>query len=189
MLKQARRKLGPEKVILVRDTLENGLTKFKEGQFDLVVCAWSLGYGRKKNVYRLLSHILNTNGHLLILTNKYDTLKAVQHSIKYTMYKHYKKIRKLPLHKFPKDREYLLKKLGKRFEEKKFGEGHFAIDITHKSSVIDWLLNTGILAGYEYILNLRKDELTRKTYEDYIKSNYNELVHNYMWILARKTGR
>jgi ubiquinone/menaquinone biosynthesis C-methylase UbiE len=186
MLIQARQKLGDNKALLFRDRLESGLKKFKDGQFDLIVCAWSLGYARNKEVYKELARILNQNGKLLIMTNKHDTLKAVQHSLKYTMCRHWNKLQKLPLHKFPKDKKSLLAKLQNDFQEVKYGEGSFSIDLSDKQNIVDWLLNSGILAGYEFVLDLRRDKMTRKTCEDYIKSNYKEVIHNYMWVLLHK---
>lgn len=186
MLRQARPKLGCDKVLFFRDTMERGITKLSDSQFDLITCAWSLGYARHKKVYKELYRVLSKNGYLLALTNKRDTLKAVQKTMKYTMCYHYKSLKKLPLHKFPENKEYLLKKFGKRFKEIDYGEGNFSIDLTNKQSILDWLLNTGILAGYEYVLDFKNDKKCRKTFEDYIKSNFKDVTHEYMWILLQK---
>lgn len=186
MLDQAKRKTGFDKVLFFRNTIEDGVEKFENAQFDLVVASWSLGYCKNKNVYKHLSRILSDNGYLMILTNKDDTLKEVKQSMHYTMLKHNKRIRKVPLHRFPKDLSALTAKLVKYFNVVNSGEGSFSIDFSSKSSVIDWLLNTGILAGYEYILNIRRSEPCKKTYEDYIRSNFKEIIHNYMWILVQK---
>lgn len=186
MLKCSRKKLGDEKVLLFRESIEGASTKFCDDQFDLILCAWSLGYARNKDVYRNLHRILKKNGHLLILTNKEDTLKAVKAAMKYTMFKHSDRIDKAPLHKFPKDKEDMLSKLGKGFNMVKFEEGSFNIDFKSKPSVVKWLLNTGILAGYEFILDLRRSIECQKTYDEYIKSHFNEITHNYMWMLLSK---
>lgn len=186
MLAFARIRLGEEKVLLVRDTMENTTKKFADGQFNLITCNWSLGYSQDKEIYKNLSRILSDDGYLLVLTNKQNTLKALQHAIKYTMHKHYKYIQKLPLHKFPPDKDFLMKKLGAYFEEVKYGEGSFSIDLTDKQHILDWVLKTGIMAGYEYILDFRNDYDVKRTFEEYIKTNHTELTHNYMWMLLKK---
>lgn len=186
MLAQSRRKLGPNNMLYVKDTIENGIKRFSNAQFDLVTCFWSVGYAKDKTVYEHLNRILADKGYLLILTNKRDTLKAVRQTMKYTMFEHSERIDKVPLHKFPKDKEHLLSLLGDGFTELKSGEDSFSIDISEKKNVLDWILSTGILAGYEYILDLRKDKKCRDTYENYLKNNFSELVHNYMWLLVQK---
>lgn len=186
MLAFARIRLGEDNVLLIRDTMEKATKKFVDGQFNLITCNWSLGYAQDKSIYDNLSRMLTDNGYLLILTNKKDTLKALQHAVKHTMFKHYKSIQKLPLHKFPEDKVFLMKKLGKSFDEVKSGEGSFSIDLTGKQHVLDWVLKTGIMAGYEYILDFRNDYDIKKTFEEYLQTNHKELTHNYMWLLLRK---
>ena len=127
MLRQARTKLGVDKVLLFRETIEKGLKKLPDSRFELVVCTWSLGYANDKRVYKELYRILSDNGYLLILTNKHKTLKTLQQAIKHTMFKHYDSIGKLPLHKFPKDKEFLMSRLGKSFKEVKYGEGNLPL--------------------------------------------------------------
>lgn len=186
MLRLAREKLGYHNILFVRESIERGIRKLPEAKFDLITCFWSLGYARDKKIYKQIQRVLSDGGHVLILTNKQDTLKAVHQSMKYSMIKHHDKINRLPLHKFPKNKEYLLNKFGKKFKEVSSGEGNFSIDITQKPSVVEWLLNTGILAGYEFVLNLRTDKTCRKTFNDYIKANFKEVTHNYMWLLLQK---
>lgn len=186
MLELARAKLGSEKILLFRETIEKGLKRFSDSQFDLITCVWSLGYSQDKRVYKELYRILSDNGHLLIITNKQDTLNAVKVAMKHTMFTHYKAIQKVPLHKFPEDKEFLLSKLGKNFQEVKYGEGSLSIDITTQPSILEWLLNTGIMAGYEYVLDLRTNTSLRKTFNDYMKANFKEITHNYMWLLVKK---
>ena len=186
MLDFARKKLGSYKTMFFRDYLERGIKKLGNKQFDFITCCWSLGYATNKKVYKELNRIISDGGYLLILTNKRDTLRAVRAAMKYTMYKHYKSIQKLPLHKFPKDKQHILSMLGKNFKEVNYGEGDFSIDLTKKPSILDWLLRTGILAGYEFVLDLRRDKACRNTYEQFIKSNFKEVTHCYMWILLQK---
>ena len=186
MLAEAKKKLGIDNRLLVRDSLENGIKRFSDSQFDLVTCFWSLGYAKDKRVHKHIHRILADKGYLLILTNKQNTLKAVRQTMKYTMFEHLESVDKVPLHKFPKDKEHLLSLLGKGFVEVKSGEDSFVINVSEKKNVLDWILNTGILAGYEYILDLRKDKKCRETFEKYFKENFTELAHNYMWLLVQK---
>lgn len=186
MLAEAKKKLCFDNRLLVRNSLEKGIKRFSDSQFDLVTCFWSLGYTKDKKVYRHLYRILADKGYLLILTNKQNTLKAVRQTMKYTMFEHLDCVDKVPLHKFPKDKEQLLSLLGKGFTEVKSGEDSFVIKVSEKKNVLDWILNTGILAGYEYILDLRKNKKCRETFEEYFKANFTELAHNYMWLLVQK---
>ncbi|MGD9581007.1 MAG: class I SAM-dependent methyltransferase [Vampirovibrionia bacterium] len=186
MLAEAKKKFSKDRALLVRDSLENGIKRFSNNQFDLVTCFWSLGYAKNKAVYKQLNRILADKGYLFILTNKRNTLKEVRQSMKYTMFQHIDMIDKVPLHKFPKDKQHLLDMLGSNYEEIKYGEGSFSINLADKKNMLDWILNTGILAGYEYILDLRKNKPCRDTFVKYFNDNFSELTHNYMWLLVQK---
>jgi len=186
MLRIAKKKLGSDKVIFFNDSIENGLSKFKGSQFNLIVATWSLEYCDNKNIYKELNRILSNNGILVIVISKDETLKEVKSAMKYTMLKHYNLIQKLPTYKFPQDKTYIQTRLGKNFEELALGEDSFSIDLKTKPSVMDWFLDSGILAGYEYVLDFRNNFECGKTYEEYVKSNIDNVTHNYMWFILKK---
>lgn len=186
MLRIARKKVGIDKSMFFNDSIEEGLSKFKNAQFDLIVAAWCLEYCDNRNIYKEISRILSDKGHLVIICGKDDSLKEVKLAIKHTMANHYNLIRKLPVYNFPHDKNCIQIKLSKNFEELAFGEDSFAIDLKSKHSILDWFLDSGALAGYEYVLDFRNNFECGKTYEEYIKSNFDSITHNYMWFILKK---
>ena len=186
MLRIARKKVGIDKSMFFNDSIEEGLSKFKNSQFDLIIAAWSLEYCDHKNIYKEISRILSDKGILVVICSKEDSLKEIKLAIKHTMIKHYNFIQKIPVYNFPQNKNCIQPKLAKNFDELVFGEESLVIDFKIKHSVLDWFLDSGALAGYEYVLDFRNNFECGKTYEEYIKSNFNNITHSYMWFILKK---
>lgn len=186
MLRQARKKLGNENAFLLRDDMEKGVKKFLDNQFDLIVVSWSPISVQNPMFYEELSRILSPDGHILILTSKEDSLKQIKAAIDHTMKKYPENVEKIIDHKYPKDKSQLLKLLGNNLKELNYGEGSFSVSFVSKPSVFNWLINTSLIAGYENVLDLKNNDECKRAFENYLKTNYNEIVYSYMWLFAQK---
>jgi ubiquinone/menaquinone biosynthesis C-methylase UbiE len=186
MLKSARKHLGTDNVLLFREMIEKGVSKFKDSQFNLVSLMWSLEYTQDKKVYKDLHRILSPGGYLLVITRKQDALPGINNAFQQTLSKNSTKVRKNLSHKFPLDKAELLSNFDKMFEEVASGEGNFLIDLKSKSFILDWVLNTGVLAGFEFAIDLRNSETCRSSFENYVKNNLFEDNFTYMWLILKK---
>ena len=153
MLEEAR-KVCTRARLIHRDMLEE-LSMAQEGEYDLIISAWALGYRRTDNVIRACARALKKkNGVLLFVVNLRGTLPAVSYAYRRTLAQ-FPHLTEKALHPtFPASAETL---------ERTMRKSGFAIAFKEEASIsaqppeakrLEWLLKTGILAGFDQALPL-----------------------------------
>lgn len=129
----------------------------------MICSAWAIGYSDPKRIAEEACRVLEAKGVFAFIVNTADTLPRVFDAFRRTMYNYPQKVKKLLWPKFPKDFSFVD---DKRFETLYQHKDSMKIHL-REEGFSDWLFKTGIMAGFEKVLDtdLFKKELKKSTAE------------------------
>lgn len=161
MLKQAAKKM-PQTQFVHADMLDY-LRKLPAESRAMICSAWAIGYSDPKRIAEEACRVLEAKGVFAFIVNTADTLPGVFDAFRRTMYNYPQKVKKLLWPKFPKDFSFVD---DKRFETLYQHKDSIKIHL-REEDFSDWLFKTGIMAGFEKVLDtdLFKKELKKSTAE------------------------
>lgn len=148
---------------------------------DLIVSAWSLGYSQPKELFRESHRVLKPGGTLLFVTNLATTLAPVFHAYRRTLARYPERTRGAIFHQFPPNADFLHRLLKKNSLRTEFFE-ECKIEVTPPRNIplAEWLLSTGILAGFDRILPLASDPEIADYFTGEVLSSGLPLFHHYV---------
>ena len=178
MLAEAR-KVCTRARLVHRDMLEE-LAMAQEREYDLIVSAWALGYRRTESVIEACARALKKeNGVLLFVVNLRDTLPAVSYAYRRTLAQ-FPHLTEKALHPtFPASAENLARVMR---------NCRFTIDFEEEASIsaqppetkrLEWLLKTGILAGFDQALPLAEHPEAAAFFESELARGSLPFDHHY----------
>ena len=157
MIDQAQMKLPDTKQLVefhVGDMLDF-LRQRRNNEAALIFSGWAIGYSQPATIIAEASRVLRPEGRLAIIVNRFDTMPAVFTTFRQTMRQYPGTLNKALLPRFPKGADVLSKSLKQNgFRIDFLEEGAVPIELPTENR-LDWLLGTGILAGFDAVLPLR----------------------------------
>lgn len=149
------------------------------GAFGNLVSGWAIGYSRPREVIAEAARVLRPGGVFAFTVNYFDTLQPVFRAYSRCLLR-FPGEWSLAMHpRFPKTAAALLKPLRRAGFETCFrADGHIPIRPPSGGPVtLDWLLKTGVLAGFDRALPLREHaalraEFTRRLGEEPVFHHY-----------------
>jgi trans-aconitate methyltransferase len=168
----------------------NDMLDFLKGQADgtaaLVLSAWAIGYSKPWNILKETFRTLEPGGHFALVVNLLDTLRPIYFAFRKTMQRFPEKLRALSWPRFPASRQAFERQAAARGFELVWSEdGRMEVGATSTAS-LSWLLNTGILAGFDAMLPLRSDSEAAAWFEQCLRSRAEPLEHHYLLAVLRK---
>lgn len=151
----------------------------------LVVSAWAIGYSHPARLIPEVRRILSPGGNFLLVTNLADTMPPVFHAFRRTLAQFPARCTRAIIHHFPPSGAglaALLKRQGFTLETARTG----AIEIVPPSDqdILNWLLNTGILAGFAEIMPLHQDNEVRDFFRQELSAAMAKypMAHHYAFL-------
>lgn len=147
---------------------------------ELIVSAWAIGYSHPGQVLKEASRILRPCGRFAFVVNLFDTLEPVNIAFRKTMQRYPEKLMAVSRPQFPRswkklERDAHSVALATEWNQ----EGRISICTAGEAS-LPWLLNTGILAGFDAMLPLRNDPVVADFFEKCLQEQSAPLEHHYI---------
>jgi ubiquinone/menaquinone biosynthesis C-methylase UbiE len=152
----------------------------------LIFSGWAIGYSRPAAIIAEARRVLQPGGYLAVVVNRFDTMPAVFNAFRQAMRQYPESLNKALLPRFPKSAAVLAKALAQNDLRTDFlDEGATPID-PPSTNRLDWLLGTGILAGFDAVLPLRQSGQVRDFLAKALDQTESGWEHRYVMFVAKK---
>ena len=145
----------------------------------LIFSGWAIGYSYPSAIIQEVARILKPGGTFAFVVNYYDTLVPVFYAFCKCMNKFPGQVNMALRPRFPKKAGDLLVPLEKNgFIPDAVHDGKIHIESPEGEVTLEWLLKTGVLAGFDRVMPLHKPEISTY-FNDTLKSCEEPLLHHY----------
>lgn len=150
----------------------------------LIVSTWALGYSRPARLFRECSRLLPSGGRFAFIVNYADTLAPVFRAFQCCMLAFPARVRLAAWPRFPRDWASLERQLcGSAFGVEWHQEGSRKITAPD-GQLLPWLRQTGILAGFDGMLDLSGPVAAR--FETELAQGRDDIYHHFAMAIVRK---
>jgi trans-aconitate methyltransferase len=150
----------------------------------MIVSTWALGYSHPAAVFAAGHRLLPPGGVLAFIVNYADTLAPVFQAFSRCLFRFPDRVRLAAWPRFPRSPQRLRAQLESHgFRPSVFEEGHQPIPIP-EGKVLPWLRQTGILAGFDSMLDLSGP--AADFFEHQCRADARPLVHHHAVVVASK---
>ena len=188
MIEQAQAKLDDSKQSVefhIADMLDF-LRQCQANEADLIFSGWAVGYSQPATIIAEASRVLRPEGRLAIIVNRFDTMPAVFGAFRQTMRRFPAALNKALLPRFPKGADALAQTLKQKgFRIDFLEKGTIPIELPTENR-LDWLLGTGILAGFDAVLPLREPGEVRDYFAELLDQTDSGWEHRFVMFVAVK---
>lgn len=183
MLECARREAPANLRCVVSDMLEFARSQ-STASAALIVSTWALGYSRPARLIRECGRVLPGGGRFAFIVNYADTLAPIFRAFQRCMLAFPGCVRLAAWPRFPKDWGFLEQKLRQSgFAIEWHQEGSRKIT-TLEGALLPWLRQTGILAGFEDMLDLSGP--VAALFEAEMAGSRDSIYHHFTTAIARR---
>lgn len=174
-------------------TLEQAdILDFLQAQEDdsaaIIVSAWAIGYSKPAKIIQESARILKSGGALVFVVNYADTLKPVFQAFKRSMNRFPERVNLALWPNFPKNWEQIQQLLVKNgFDINWKHESAIPIreNINKDERILDWLLQTGVIAGFDTVLPLKEKNEVSDYFEQQLHKSEEPFEHHYIAVAGR----
>jgi len=152
----------------------------------MIFSAWAIGYSHPAAIIAEACRLLCPGGCFAIVVNRLDTMPVVFETFRQAMRRYPDALNKALLPRFPKGASVLttaLKRNGFRIDFLDEGAVPLAPPPNNR---LDWLLGTGILAGFDAVLPLCPPGPVRDFFAEALDKTENGWEHRYVMLVAVK---
>lgn len=154
---------------------------------DLIVSAWAIGYSNPQKIIQECFRTLNPGGHFAFVVNLMDTLKPVYIAFRKTMQRHSSELMALALPNFPASWKKIAACAQKAGFKITYHEDSEVKICNASDASLEWLLKTGILAGFDAMLPLSQNQRVAESFEHYLHEQTESLSHHYIMAVLEKS--
>jgi len=165
------------------------LRQRRDNEAALIFSGWAIGYSQPAAIIAEASRVLRPEGQLAIIVNRFDTMPAVFNAFRQTMRRYPNALGKALLPRFPKSADVLAQSLKHNgFRIDFLEEGAVPIELLAENR-LDWLLGTGILAGFDAVLPLRVPGEIRNYFAEVLDQTATGWEHRFVILVAVKRAK
>lgn len=190
MLVQACKDFSHDAVSYTRSDMLEHLSACESNSTSMVFSAWAIGYSKPSRIIREAARILKPGGIFVFVVNYSDTLRPVILSLWETMLAFPNDVTMTINHHFPRSWRSLQRsmsscRLGLLWKEE--GNHIIATPEDLPGDPLAWLLDTGTLAGFEYMLPLRINREIADWFNRNLRSRRETIYHHYVMAAGRRS--
>ena len=186
MLEAARQNIPSNNVEFVHGDMLHFLKNRPTAEAGLIVSGWAIGYSNPAAILKESSRVLKPGGQFAFVVNLMDTLRPIYIAFRQTMQRYPEKLRILSRPRFPRAWKPIEQRArASGFSTEWSEEGNIAICKAADAS-LSWLLQTGILAGFDAMLPLHEDQTLAACFEQYLNARPEPLEHHYIMAVLKK---
>ena len=169
--------------------IQNDMQRFLESQpgqsCDLIFSAWAIGYSVPAKIIAESRRVLRPGGTLAVIVNRLGTMPAVFAAFRKTMRAFPASLEKALWPRFPRNAAEIESHLKRHpFQVQSLEEGVVPITPPEPGKRLEWLLGTGILAGFDAVLPLRESVEIRRFFERELDTATTGWEHHYVMFVA-----
>jgi SAM-dependent methyltransferase len=182
MLAQARPGAPPNAEFVAGDMLQS-VRSNPTGSARMIISTWALGYSHPSKLFKECHRVLEKDGTLGFVVNYLDTLGPVFRAFQKCMLKYPDRVQRAAWPRFPRNWSRLAAQLegsGLSVEWHVDGEEKIVIP---DGPFVPWLKQTGILAGFDALLDL--SGAVEEWFEAELQRDTAGIVHHYAAAIAR----
>jgi SAM-dependent methyltransferase len=152
---------------------------------DLVFSAWAIGYSVPARIIAESHRVLRPGGTLAVIVNRLGTMPAVFAAFRKTMRAFPASLTKALWPRFPRSAAEIESHLKRHaFTVELLKEGVVQITPPEPSKRLDWLLGTGVLAGFDVVLPLRGPSEMQRYFANELDCTTSGWEHHYVMFIA-----
>lgn len=165
--------------------------KSTDEKYDIIYFGWALSYFNYKELFKLFKRVLNQDGIVCIITNTQGTLESIENIFLKVMYQNYKEVLRPMNIRFnlPNGKKGLTKWFKRYgFEKLEVDDAELVIRFDTPEQLLDWLNNTGAVAGTTYIFkdyNKIKNNLIKEIKLQKYNNKKYEINHKFTYGIYR----
>jgi len=187
MLEKARRRCPAQTVEFRRQEMLEAVQATSPESVALIVSAWSLGYSKPKEIIHAIGKALAPGGVFAFVVNRMDTLSPVFTAFRRCMVKFPEQVQCALWPRFPRDWDNLAPNFARAglvtLWQK---ENAIPLEPPEPEAILPWLLQTGVLAGFDAVLPLREGGPAAEYVEAQLEQCAEPLEHHYIAGILRK---
>jgi len=188
MLAVARRRVERDQVEFVKDDMLDYLVGQPSASAGLIFSAWAIGYSHPRRLFSQAARVLKPGAPLAFVVNYADTLQPVFRAFRRCLLEFPDQVRLAAWLRFPRKWTTLARDLKRAgFRIAWHLDGLHPIpppSSTDHSSRLAWLLQTGVLAGFDAMLPLAEAGPVAARFEELLASDQEPLQHHYAAVVA-----
>jgi len=183
----AKEKIKSEHVEFIEEDMLYYLKRQPADYASMIVSGWAIGYSNPAIIIKEARRVLTADGLLSFVVNYRDTLQPVFTAFQKCMACFSNSLQKVTFPKFPKNFETMESILKKnRFEILSHVDGHQSIKKPlSEQSHLQWILKTGVMAGFESMLPLKEKGPVADYFEELLANSNLPLEHHYIIVIAK----
>lgn len=153
----------------------------------LIFSGWAIGYSSPPRVIYEAARILRPGGAFAFVVNYYDTLAPVFYAFRKCMNEFPEQVNMALNPNFPHHAKEMLKRLKKNgFTAALHADGNIPIHAPDGEITLEWLLKTGVLAGFDQVMPLRDNKELAAYFNKVLRETAEPVEHHYfMGIFVR----
>lgn len=191
MIAQATANCGDTCEFVVQDILQY-LETCEPASFDVVTCAWGLGYSRPLAVLKQIRRVIKPGAKLAIIDNTLFSLNRVMKASFFTFLERPEALKRVMRFRFLMGRRHLglwLQRAG--FYPEILEAGQRSYSVVGGEDAITRLRATGAAAGFEYACDQEDEAVVFKRFAEILEQRYGRqgevtITHRYCLGIARK---
>jgi len=172
---EKRRRLGFNNIRFVHADMAVAVRDLADESFDVVTCAWAIGYANPPRLLRDIARKLRPGGKTGLIENRRDTLAPIRRTALRVAQARPGDLQCLmDLHRrLPRDTTQLRRWFGGAgLTPRDAWEGHEPFVFARGADVLDWVLHTGASAGFDRMMSARSKEQCDRLFAEFIERDF-----------------
>jgi ubiquinone/menaquinone biosynthesis C-methylase UbiE len=162
----------------IEDDILEFLRKRPDNSAALIFSGWAIGYSSPAKIIKEARRVLKPEGAFAFVVNYYDTLAPVFYAFRKCMNQFPGQVNMALNPNFPRNARDLLMQFN-GFTIQLHEDGNIPIHAPDDDITLEWLLKTGVLAGFDQVMPLRDNQEIAAYFNKVLKETDKAVEHHY----------